>query len=332
MTVETNRSRTALAQTQHPALSRLIDVHHHIIPPFYLTENRDRIAGSRGGQISAAWLNWTPEAALVAMDKQGVSTAVVSVSSPSVWFGDPQAARQTARRVNEYAAELVRAYKGRFGMFASLPLPDTDGSLREIEYALDSLKADGVGLLTSYDNRWLGDPAYSQVFEELNRRKAVVFVHPTIPICCRTLIPDVSPFVAEIPQDTTRAITNLLYSGSFGRYRDIRFIFCHGGGTMPSVVGRLRHYGPEDLDTKVPNGIEYELKRLYFDIASSTTRPSIAALMALVPTSQILLGSDYPYVPLEDAVEGMTQLSLNSANLTAIGRENALRLFPRLQS
>jgi predicted TIM-barrel fold metal-dependent hydrolase len=332
MTVETNHSRSAPAETQHPALSRLIDVHHHIIPPFYLAENRDRIAGSRGGEISAAWLNWTPEAALVEMDKQGVSTAIVSLSSPSVWFGNPQAARQTARRVNDYAAELVRANKDRFGMFASLPLPDTDGSLREIEYALDVLKADGVVLLTSYDSRWLGDPAYSQVFEELNRREAVVFVHPTVPVCCRTLIPDVSPFVAEVPQDTARAITNLLYSGSFGRYRDIRFIFCHGGGTLPSMMGRLRHYGPADLNTKVPNGIEYELKRLYFDIASSATMPSIAALMALVPTRQILLGSDYPYVPLEDAVEGMTQLGLNSEILTAISRENALRLFPRLSS
>ena len=153
MTAETNPSNSVQAKTQHSGLSRLIDVHHHIIPPFYLAENRDRIAGSRGGQISAAWLNWTPEATLAAMDNQGVSTAIVSLSSPGVWFGDPQAARHTARRVNEFSAELMRSHKGRFGMFASLPLPDTDGSLREIEYAFDSLKADGVVLLTNYEDR-----------------------------------------------------------------------------------------------------------------------------------------------------------------------------------
>lgn len=327
-----NRRSAAQSQNQPPALSGLIDVHHHIIPPFYLAENRDRIAGSRGGEITAAWLNWTPDAAIEAMDMQGVTTALLSLSSPSVWFGDPDTARDTARRVNEYASGLVEAHKGRFGMFASLPLPDTEGSLREIDYSLDSLKADGVVLLTSYENRWLGDPAYSQVFEELNRRKAVVFVHPTIPVCCRNLIPNVSPFVAEVPQDTARAITNLLYSGSFGRYRNIRFIFCHGGGTLPSMLGRLHHYGPSDLDIKIPNGIEYELKRLYYDIASSTTKPSIAALMEMVPTSQILLGSDNPYVPLEDVVEGLMQLDLSSADVTAIGRENALELFPILSS
>ena len=155
-----------------PAKPPLIDVHHHIVPPFYLAENRERIAGSRGGQISAAWLDWEPRKALDAMDQHGVATAVLSLSTPGVWFGDAEAARRTARQCNDYAADLARSHPRRFGLFSVLPLPDTDGSLREIEYALDVLKADGVGLLTSYGDKWLGDAAYQPVFEELNRRKA----------------------------------------------------------------------------------------------------------------------------------------------------------------
>ena len=216
-----------------PAKPPLIDVHHHIVPPFYLAENRERIAGSRGGQISAAWLDWEPRKALDAMDQHGVATAVLSLSTPGVWFGDAEAARRTARQCNDYAADLARSHPRRFGLFSVLPLPDTDGSLREIEYALDVLKADGVGLLTSYGDKWLGDAAYQPVFEEFNRRKAVVFVHPTTPTCCRTLMPGIATVMAEVPQDTTRTIISLLFSGTFSRFADIRFIFCHAGGSVP---------------------------------------------------------------------------------------------------
>ena len=153
------------------------------------------------------------------------------LSPVGFWFGDRQAAVRTARRVNEYAADLVRSHPGRFGLFAIIPLPDTEASLREIEYAYSDLKADGIGLATSYDDKWLGHPEYQPVLEELNRRKAVVFVHPTTPLCCRTLLPDVSPILIEIPQDTARAVTNLLFTGTFARFKDIRFIFTHAGGT-----------------------------------------------------------------------------------------------------
>jgi len=171
----------------------LIDVHNHIVPPFYLAENRERIGGSRGGQISAAWLEWHPEKALEAMDEHGVATAVLSLSTPGVWFGDAEAARRTARQCNDYAAELARSHQRRFGLFSALPLPDTEGNLREIEYALDVLKADGIGLLTSYGDKWLGDPSYQPVFEELHRRKAVVFVHPTTPIVAERSCPALRP-------------------------------------------------------------------------------------------------------------------------------------------
>ncbi len=326
------RLMSVFAQTPVVAKTSLIDVHHHFVPPFYLAENRDRIAASTGGQISPAWLSWAPEQAIAAMDKQGVATAVLSLTFPGVWFGDPQAAAQTARRVNEYAADLARSHPSRFGLFAVIPLPDTEGSLREIEYALNVLKADGIGLLTSYGDKWLGDAAYQPVFEELNRRKAVVFVHPTAPLCCRTLLPDVSPLVAEIPQDTTRAVTNLLFTGTFARFKDIHFIFTHAGGNVPMVLGRMHQYAPKNIAEKAPNGIDYELKRSYYCIAGTAYRPAIAALTSLVPTTHILFGSDYPFMPLAETAEGMMQVGFSAADLQLIGRENALALLPRLKT
>jgi 6-methylsalicylate decarboxylase len=316
------------------AAPSLIDTHHHFVPPFYLAENRERIAGARGGQISAAWLDWTPQKSLDAMDAQGVSTAVLSLTSPGVWFGDAEAARRTARQCNEYAAELARTHPRRFGRFAVVPLPDTEGCLREIEYALDVLEADGIGLFTSYSDdsgtKWLGNPAYLPVLGELNRRRAVVFVHPTAPSCCRSLIPDVAPLVSEIPQDTTRAITNLLFTGTLSRFPDIRFIFAHAGGGVPMLLGRMHQYAPSDIAERAPNGIEYELRRLYYDIAGTANRPAIAALTQMVPTTQILFGSDNPFVPLRETAQGMTQLGLSAETLRAIGRDNALALLPRL--
>jgi 6-methylsalicylate decarboxylase len=321
---------SAHAEQQEAAKPPLIDVHNHIVPPFYLAENRERIAGSRGGQISPAWLEWQPQKALNAMDEYGVATAVLSLSTPGVWFGDAEAARRTARRCNDYATELARSHPGRFGLFSALPLPDTEGSLREIEYALDVLKADGIGLLTSYGDKWLGDPAYQPVFEELNRRKAVVFVHPTTPTCCRTLMPGIATVIAEVPQDTTRAVISLLFSGAFTRFADIRFIFCHAGGSVPVVAARIAQFGPKDLIEKLPHGVDYELKRLYYDIAVSAHRPALAALTSFVPTSQILFGSDYPYRGLGETAGTVAQLGFSSADLRTIGRENALALMPRL--
>jgi 6-methylsalicylate decarboxylase len=318
------------AQTLIHAKTGLIDVHHHFVPPFYLAENRDRIAASGGGRINPAWFSWSPEQALAAMDKQGVTTAVLSLTFPGVWFGDSQPT-QTARRVNEYAAALARSHPGRFGLFAAIPLPDTEGSLREIDYALGVLKADGIGLLTSYGDKWLGDTSYHSVFEELNRRKAVVFVHPTVPSCCRTLLSDVAPQVAEVPQDTTRAVINLLFTGTFAKFKDIHFIFTHAGGSVPMVLGRMQQYAPPNIAEKAPHGIDYELKRLYYDIAGTAYRPAIAALTNLVPMTQILFGSDNPYVPIAQTAEGMMHVGLSAADLQLIGRDNALALLPRLK-
>jgi len=296
-----------------------------------LAENRDRIVAAGGGRINPAYLTWTPEQALAAMDKNGVATAVLSLSVSAFWYGDRQAAVRMARRVNEYAADLVRSHTGRFGLFAIIPLPDTVASLREIEYAYGVLNANGIGLATSYDDKWLGHPDYQPVFEELNRRKSVVFVHPTTPLCCRTLLPDVSPILIETPQDTARAVTNLLFTGTFAKFRDIRFIFTHAGGNVPMLLGRMHQYGPKNIAEKAPNGIEYELMRHYYDIAGTAYRPAIAALTSLVPTTQILFGSDNPFVPLADTAEGVMQLDFSADDLRQIGHENALALLPPLK-
>ena len=265
------RLMSVFAQTAPVSKGALIDVHHHIVSPFYLAENRDRIVAAGGGRINPAYLSWTPKQSPAAMDKHGVATAVLSLSAAAFWFGDREAAARTARRVNEYAADLMRSHTGRFGLFAIIPLPDTEASLREIEYAYSVLKADGIGLVTSYDDKWLGHAAFEPVFEELNRRKAVVFVHPTTPLCCRTLLPDVSPILIEIPQDTARAVTNLLFTGTFAKFKDIRFIFTHAGGNVPTLLGRMHQYGPKNIAEKTPNGIEFELKRLYYDIAGTAS-------------------------------------------------------------
>lgn len=319
-----------LAQIAQPAgHSRLIDFHHHILPPFYLAEARDQLIAQQRGYMPSRVLAWSPQNSLAEMEQNGIATSIVSVSTPGIWFGNVQFARSLARRCNEYAARLTKDYPGRFGFFASIPLPDTEGSLREIAYALDELKADGIVLLTSYGDKWPGDAAYRPMFEELNRRKALVFFHPTGPNCCRNLIPNIPVVITELPHDTTRAITSLLFSGSFARFRDIRFIFSQAGGTLPMLADRIAKYSAQvkELADQVPNGVEYELKRLYYDIASSANPAAMAALMKVAPTSQILFGSDYPFVPASVTADGMTHLGLSAIDSQAIGQDNATTLL-----
>ncbi|MGQ0835169.1 MAG: amidohydrolase family protein [Gammaproteobacteria bacterium] len=327
---------SSLTDTQAaPAFSqKLIDVHHHILPAFYMAEAKDRVVAQGQGYLPQRVLEWTPENALAEMDRNNVVTALLSISTPGIWFGDVQAARALARKCNEYAAELVETYPNRFGFFASVPLPDTEGSLLEIAYALDILKADGVVLLTSYGETWPGDLRYAAVFEELNHRKAVVYLHPTGPDCCRNLIPSVPYVFTELPHDTTRAITSLLFSGSFARFRDIRFIVSHAGGTLPMVAGRISRQSRSmrDLAEKVPKGVEYELRRLHYEIAGSANPPAMAGLMNLVPTTQIMFGSDYPWGLIGVTATGMAELGLSAADIRAIGNENAMALFPQLRT
>ena len=239
---------------------------------------------------------------------------------------------ETARLSNEYAADLVRDHPTRLGFFAAIALPDIDGALWEIEYALDLLRADGIVLLTNYDGKWLGHADYMPVLEELNRREAVVFVHPTTPPTVRALMPDVSPMIAEVPQDTARAIINLLLTGTLSRLDGIRFIFPHAGGTFPMVAGRLHQYVPKAVLESLPYGIDYELRRLHYDIAGTAHQPAIAALRSMVAETQIMFGSDEPHVALNETVLGMSRLGFQRDANAAIGRDNVRRLLPRLKS
>src|SRR5215469_5719741 len=216
-------------RAQTPPKRGVIDLHHHILPPF-LPGMRDyvmaawRVAG-RQQDLPAILSDWSPQNSLAEMDRNGVATSILSFPNPAMSADKAQSARTLARRINEYGAQLVRDYPGRFGLFATVPLPDAEGSVSEISYAFDVLKADGIGLMSSYSDKWLGDPVFAPVLEELNRRKAAVYVRPFMPACCRDLIPDVPFILAELVQDTTRAVTSLLFSGSLTRFREIRFVF-----------------------------------------------------------------------------------------------------------
>jgi predicted TIM-barrel fold metal-dependent hydrolase len=311
----------------------LIDTHHHFYPPGYQKIQRE-YEQARNARPNAAVDGWQLAKAIEQMDINGIRTAVVSLAStPGVWFGSGgEAARQIVRMCQDYAAEMRRDHPGRFGIFAPLSMLDVDGTLKDIEYAFDTIKADGVNLQTNYGDKWLGDPHYKPVLEELNRRKAVVYVHPLAAACCGRLSVGAIPAVIEVPHDTTRTITSLLLSGSFARHRDIKWIFSHAGGTISLMASRIEaFYGKRpNLKEFAPEGIIGELARLHYDTANALSAPVIAALRALAPVSQIVYGSDYPYFAL-DQNKSLPQLGFSATEMRAIESGNAIRLIPRLK-
>jgi 6-methylsalicylate decarboxylase len=320
---------TPRARADAPIDPRRIDVHHHIWPPEYVSREHDRVLAVTSNLAS---LQWTPQRSIEEMDKAGIATAIVSISTPGVWFGNVEEGRSLARLCNDYAATMLRDFGTRFGFFGALPLPDQDGSLKEIAYALDTLKADGVCLLSSYGAQWPGDPAFDAVFQELNRRKAAVYIHPTAPGCCVNLATSVPVSTVELFTDTMRAITSLLANGTFARYPDIRFIFSHAGGTIALLADRLQTFrnSTPNLAQGTPDGVLPILRRLYYDIASVVNPRTVAALLAMAPISQVLFGTDYPFVPVPATTNALDRYGFAPAELRAINRDNALRLFPRL--
>ena len=270
------------------------------------------------------------------MDKNNIRTGVLSLpSTPGVWFdGAAGSPHDLARMCSDFGAEMVRDHPGRYGLFAPLSMIDIDATLKEIEYVFDTLHADGVNLQTNYGDKWLGDAAYKPVLEELNRRKAVAYVHPLVASCCGRLSVGAFPAVIEVPHDTTRTVTSLLLSGSFARERDIKWLFSHGGGTIPFLAGRIESFYEQRARAAsgfAPDGIEAEFRRLYYDTANATHPAAMAALMKLVPVSQITYGTDYPYFPLNQ-IDSLRQLNLPAGDLTAIASGNATRLLPRLSA
>jgi len=319
------RNLTALVG-QPPSGPRRIDVHHHFAPPAWVAEVKGRPL------LQAANTTWSPDKSLDDMDRGGVAAAMISVTNPGLWFGDRAATRRVARACNEYGAKLVQDHPARFGLFAAMPLPNVDDTLAEIAYAYDTLKADGVGLFTSYGDTWLGNAAFRPVMEELNRRRAVVHVHPTAANCCRNLDYGAAPGTMEYGTDTTRAIIGVTFSGDAARFPNVRFIWSHAGGTAPFLAGRIDG-GSRNAKERMPDGFIAEAKKFYYDLAGATNKGAIASLTTLVPAAQILFGTDFPPGGTSFEIgKALIELGVFSeADLRAIGRDNAVTLLPRLQ-
>ena len=303
-----------------------IDVHHHFAPPAYSSALKAMMRGHA---------KWSVQGTLEEMDKSGIATCFTSLINPGMqaWVGDVEGSRKIARASNEYAAQLMRDHPGRFGSFASIPFPDIDGSLREIEYSMDTLKADGIYLWTSYAGKLLGDPATFPILEELNRRKIVVYTHPATPACCATIQPYISINAIEGPVDTTRTMTSLLFQGGAAKYPDIKWIFSHSGGVTPFLLSRYQREETEkDRKAVLPKGLMYELRKFYYDTAQGHHEGALKALTAIIPASQILYGTDYPFWDGRKVSDGLAKGGFSAADMMAVDRDNALRLFPRLKA
>jgi 6-methylsalicylate decarboxylase len=316
-----------------PAAPFRIDVHHHIFLP-EVRALQEKLKPGWAGQGPPAARNWTPATMLADMDANGVASVVVATPGPGAWYGDVDAARQISRLWNERTARVAQDHPGRVGFFALIALPDVDGALKEIEYAFDVLKADGVGVYTSYGKQYLGDKAFAPIFAELNRRKATVFVHPLVADCCGSVVPGIPTNAYELPFDTTRTIASLLFSGTLTKSPDIRFIFSHGGGAMPMLARRIDELTKESkaLRENLAEGVPAALRRLYVDTAGAFSPAALSAVMKTLPASHVLYGSDFPYSPSAGAIGRLAESEFPPELLRGIERDHALALFPRLKS
>ncbi len=301
-----------------------IDIHHHFVSPGFSAALKQR------GQGHA---KWSVQMSLDDMDKSGIQTSLLSLIQPAIALGDVPLGRKLAREANEHAAKLVRDHKGRFGSFAALPYTDTEGSLSEIAYALDTLKAEGFCLMTSYGGKYLGDPEFWPVLEELNRRKAVVYTHPLAPQCCGSIASPVSVGAIEYAVDTTRTMASLMFHGAAARYPDIKWIFSHSGGVTPFLVSRFQREETtiKGIKEKLPNGFRSELSKFYYDMAQGNHPGALDALMHIAPVSQFLYGTDFPFRGGAEVNEGLAKYQrFTAAERRAIDRDNALRILPAL--
>ena len=301
-----------------------IDVHHHFVSPGFSAALK---------ALGIRTVGWSVQRSLEDMDKSGIDLAIMSLPPPAVEFRDQQLARKVAREANDYGAQLRRDHPGRFGLFATIPYPDTEGSLREIEYALDTLKADGIGLMTSYGGRYLGDKAFWPVLEELDRRKAVVYTHPTMPLCCSKIPSGVTIGAIEYATDTTRSMASLMFEGAASRYPGIRWIFSHSGGVTPFLLSRFqREEAIPKNKPMLPNGLMYELRKFHYEVAQGNHPSALAALLKIAPIPQLLYGTDFPFRDGAEVNAGLAAYGFSTADLRAINRENALRIMPRLKA
>lgn len=312
--------------------ARLIDVHAHFVTDHYVAAAK--AAGHDQPDGMPGWPSWEASTHLDLMDQWGVATAMLSVSSPGVHFGDDKAARALARSVNEFGAATAEDHPGRFGHLASLPLPDVDGALAEARYALDVLGSDGVTIETNADGRYPGDPEFAALWRELNERAAVVFVHPTSPRCHEAVSLNRPRPLLEFLFDSARAAADLVFSGALGRYPDIRWVFTHGGGALPLLADRIELFRAAFTRTPdAPNAVR-ELGRLWFDIAGTPFPNQVPALVRTFGSERVVYGSDYCWTPAPGVTAQIASIAAAQqpegdtwAELTT---RNARKLFPRL--
>ena len=313
-----------------------IDVHQHVLPPFWseaLNANGGDPSGPRSGDSNNSVVpKWSPEGAIALMDSLEISTGILSLTSPGIvgWASELQAGM--ARRINEYTAGLVVKKPLRFGNFATLPMPHIDESLAEIEYALDILHADGIILFSNYGDNYLGDAQFLPLWQELNRRKAVVFIHPGLPIMP---MKGVAGPLVDYPFATTRVAVQLVLNGIVSRFPDVNIILSHAGGFVPYAVHRfveLAHV----FRTDAPNHEEIlnSFRKFYYDTALASSPTSLPSLTAFAKREHILFGSDYPFAPSDVVTDFTRHLDKyqfkDKLQESEISHNNALVLFPRL--
>ena len=315
------------AQSQTPR----IDVHHHVLPDFY--KDVQRAAGITGSAYQA-FPEWSAEASLALMDEARIGATIFSFTSPGIFFGDLAQTRRLACEFNDWLAGLVARRPERFGAFGFLPLPDVDASLKEIARIHDELKLDGICLLTSVDERYIGHPDFQPVYEELNRRKSVVFIHPCYPPGVEARGWDIPRMLIDYPFETTRVAVNLIFNGIMEKLPDIRFILSHAGGTLPMLAHRISIFDKKTRQqANYPQGALAYIRRFYFDTALSGHAAPLDALRAFAPADRILFGTDYPYVSGDIALRETAGFNAY-AGFTAqerylAERGNAETLFPR---
>ncbi len=311
--------------------ARRIDFHFHLIPKFY----QDAVYEAGTGPQIGRYPDWSPERALDLMDAHSIEVALTSLAQPGVQFGDPARALALARRCNDYAAELVARWPKRFGAFAVVPMWDIGGAIAEVGYALDVLGHQGVCLFASYGERFLGDPYFDPLLEELDRRRAVVFVHPAFHPSSRKLALPWPGFMMEYLFDTTRAAVNLVFSGATERFPRIRFVLAHAGGLVPYFAWRLS-VSPM-IDPRLPRlaseQIFARLGHFWYDTALCPTPETMACLAGVARPEQVVFGTDWPFAnaAVVAAAFKTSAGSVLPAGLKrgAIDRANALTLFPQ---
>jgi predicted TIM-barrel fold metal-dependent hydrolase len=308
-----------------PAEPRRIDVHYHYMPPAWLGEpevDRDLAASVR--PIADAW---TPLVALEEMDRNAVQAVVTSVTSPGVWFGDLEQSRRLSRACNEYGAQLTADHPGRFYSLTALPLPDVDAALAEIAFGLDHLGALGVTVFTSYDGLWVADNHFSPVWEELNRRHAVVFVHPTAPKDGPRL-PGIASLLWEFPSDTGRVMLQWVASGASEKYPNVKLIFSHAGAAFLAGLGRLKVLAATRPELGLPADLADRVARFYFELSSSTDDVTLGVLAGHADAAHLLLGTDSPFIgPMGATIDQLDRQDLAPAVRAGIEHRNAEVLF-----